>query len=447
MGRIVDLFEHERTIPLDGMGLLLGDPTGQDHASETFASWADLATAQEVGSEGVNDLAVVEIVVRYGARDFLVPVVEWSRLVAQPEGADIITGNDTALEAFEVDGNGETYLLVGRSDENRVMVKQGAGLNPAGQVTLTIRTRTVSGGILNRMIHGVGQRHFLALQADQDARPTPSDGLRYNGINVGAAVNSDGVTWYPSGDRPRSTTVKTWFEFGESSFDPLTGIWDVSDNWIVVDGSQSSHINFSANWDGPWSSPYDSATHKYARIRLADGSLIVRRVGISGGPINRQWIPLTEQYVDGSAYRASPYTARTAFDFTPSEFRLLRWEWEWAGASYDDVIDGETYRQRVEKIVSAQSIVGSPEQTRSSVQWATRRFGPVWSLRANRERGLDASRTTAMWGNGANSNDVRMAVQFESSDAADVTPITHIRFIERAAGSQSVTGWLRSYVL
>ncbi len=446
MTRIIDAFEHERVLPVEGMGLLLGDPTETLLDRSIFGTWATLATSQEIGEASVSDPGTVQFYVRVGADRFLVPIVDWARLTAQPTNAVISTGNGTAMRAYLEDGGPDTWILVGRSDGNIPLVQHGEDVNPAGQVTVSILPVTVSGGLLHRMIHGTGQRHLIVMQTDQDARPLAPVGIRYNGVAPDATDIGGGTVWYPSGSRVRSPTLKTWFAFGEAVYNVLTGIWVVADSWFIFDQGDPD-ITFGAHWDGPWqASGYVAGGHHYARFRAADGSWIRRRVGAHPGGTDREWIPLTEQYVNGSGYRAEPYTARTAFDFHPDEWRLLLWQWEWDGDDYVDTIDGRTYRERSEIVVSADSIMGSPEQTRSATQWATRRAGPVWRLRADRKWGMQAART-AEFSNGGSATNLHMAVQFESSGAAVVEPITHIRFVERAANGASAKGWLRSFVL
>lgn len=451
MSQIVDLFDHERVLPIQGMGTLLGDPktTELDGLTGPWSSFA--AGAAEVGEASISSIAVAEFEIRVGEDAFVVPIVPWSRLPTQSSG--IALQNNTSVRAYRRGDGPDKYILVGRSDAGIPMMQQGSGYDPgAGNHRVSLWITELDGGLIDRMIHGTGQRHLLVMQCDQDAEPAdPPHGtdLRYHGQEPIASSLSSGEVWYPSGNRGRSSSVKTWFAFGETVYDNLNGLWRTQSAWHKFDQADRANIRFGRNWDGPWEDGnYVVGAHRYARWRYADGSFAIRYIGTDGGDHHREWVPLTEQYVNASAYRSQPYTARTAFNFDPSEWRWLRWEWEWDGYEGEIASLGTTYQDRVEAVIAAASIVPSVQQTRTTA-WATRYHGAVWNLRAQRAlEGMQVSRTPAGTLQGGWAGDLRMAVQFETSDPASVAPpITHIRFVERGQGSTSANGWLRTFVL
>lgn len=455
MASIVDLFDHERAIDLNGYGLLLGDPTDVTLDGVTLNNWSAVATAGEIGEVGANGTNVAQLTIRAAGTDFIVPATDWYRVAAQSNGAAISVGNGSAVRAYERGGDGSKWLLVGRTDSNIPLVQQGEGFAPAGAVRVDVIVTEMSGGLVDRMIHGLGQRHLLCMQCDQDARPAaPPHGtdLRYTGVNPIASALSSGEVWYPSGNRGKSSTVKTWFAFGEAVFDDIRGVWVVRDVWRVVDGADANNIAFGRNWDGPWqtSEGYVVGGHHYARVRHADGSFLVRRIGTDGGPLQREWVPLTEQYVNGSAYRAEPYTVRTAFDFDPAEWNLLKFEWEWDETAGTD-LEGQiaaldpVYQDRIEKIIDARSIVPSVQQTRRNDQFATYYHGAAWRLDFYRSTGMNAIRKDDAPGNSNDVHNFQVAWQFETSGATVAPPITHARFISR--GNTTARGWLRTFVL
>ena len=455
MTRIIDLWEHDNAIALEGYGLLLGEPTTVALDGVLASSWdAAFTTAGSIGEVGASGTNVAQLEIELAGTKFVCQVTPWYRLAAQADGATISEGNGTAVRAYEEDGDGSVYILVGRTVNNIPLVQKGDGFAPSGSVRADASIVTMSGGLVDRMVHSLGQRHLLCMQSDQDARPNaPPHGtdLRYTGVNPIASALSSGEVWYPSGNRGKSATVKTWFAFGEAVFDDVRGVWVVRDVWRVVDGADENNILFGKNWDGPWQTGgYVVGGHHYARIRHVDGSFLVRRIGTDGGPLQREWVPLTEQYVDGSAYRAEPYTVRTAFDFDPAEWNLLKFEWEWDETAGTD-LEGQiasldpVYQDRVEKIIDARSIVPSVEQARMNNQFATYYHGAAWRLDFFRRTGLNAIRKND---GPSNSNDVHnfeVSWQFETSTATVAPPITHARFISR--GNTTARGWLRTFVL
>ena len=446
MSQFEQIFDHERLLGLSALGLLVGDEITTLTDSVTVSSWAGLAASVEVGEVSLGDTNISQFLIEVDGRMFLVPIYDWSILVPQPAGSNISTGNGTALTAYEVGAPPNVNILVGKSDGNIPLMQAGAGLNPSGSVQIRLHSVTTSGGLLDRLLATTGQRQLICMQCDQNARPAPpphGSDLRHNGKQPAAAALSTGEVWWPAGQRSRSLTVRTWFAFGEAVYDNLLGIWKVGAAWYVVDQSDRANIQFARNWDDLWGgSDYVVGGHYYARLRRPDGSYIIRFIGVDGGGHTRRWVPLTEQYVNGSAYPYEPYVVRTAFDFHPSEWNFLLWEWEWESNS--DVVDGVTYYRKAEQVVRAQSVVGSPERVRSARTRTIPKFGPTWFVRVNGAQAMMVARQSHY--NTANDG-WNALVQFESSSSTDGAPITHLRFIERGSSLLSTTGWLRTRVI
>ena len=446
MGLFNDTFLHKTIWGADGFSPLLGNSERILVDSLTTSSWTDIsAVCVDLGETSISDhySAFLEILV--DGKFFVVRRYDWALLTPQSAGAAISEGNNTALRAYERDGTVGVYILVGRSEGGIPLIQQGAGINPTGAVRIELYRTEYDGGWLDFALQTTGQRQLICMQCDQDARPNPpphGTDLRHNGREPVAAALSTGEVWYPSGRRIRSLTTKTWFAFGEAVYDNLLGVWKVSSAWYLADQSDRLAIQFGRNWDGPWTdSAYVVGAHRYARIRRADSSLTVRFIGVDGSGHSLRWVPLSEQYVDGGAYPYEPYTARLGFNLHPAEWDFLRFEWEWESNS--DVVDGNTYYRRAEKIVSAQSVVGSPQLGRVAATRVTPKFGPTWFIRVTGWGGMVAERQSHY--NTANDG-FNALVQFESSDTTESEPITHIRFIERGTGQLSAAGWLRTFV-
>ena len=443
---ITDIFEHKRRIPPGGMGSLIGDIERGLFDVVTTSAWSDIASESiDVGESAIDNLNAIELDIEIDGKIFIVPIYEWTSLTPQSAGDTISTGNNTALQAHEQDGTAGVYILVGRSEGNIPLIQQGAGFNPTGAVRIELNTTVAKGGIIDRLLEGTGQRQLIVMQCDQDAEPAPpphGTDLRHNGKQPTAAVLSTGEVWWPAGNRTRSLTVKTWFAFGEAVYNTLLGIWEVTAAWYIVDQSDRVNVRFGRNWDGLWGAgDYVTGSDRYARIRRADGSHIVRYIGVDGAGHDKRWIPLTEQTIDGSSAAYEPYAVRTNFEFHPDEWDLIRFEWEWTASSEE--VDGVTYYRKVSDIIPASDIVGSPQQPRSAASRVAGNNANSWMLVANSNTGMHAIRQAGFTGGLVG---MVIALQFESSSATDHEPITHIRLLERASSQLSVTGILRTYV-
>ena len=447
MSIITQIFEHKRPIALGGMGSLIGDIERGQIDVVTTNAWVDIASASiEIGETSLANINIAEFDIVLDGKTFIVPIYDWTALTPQSSGTAISTGNSTALRAYERDGNAGVYILIGRSDGNIPLIQQGEGLNPSGNVRIELYTTETTGGLIDRLINGTGQRQLIVMQCDQDARPNPpphGTDLRHNGKEPVAATLSTGEVWWPSGNRIRSLTTKTWFAFGEAVYDNLQGIWRVVAAWYILDQSDRTNIQFSRNWFGPWGTgDYVAGADNYARIRRSDGSYIVRHIGVDGAGNDKRLIPLTEQYIDGSSQAYEPYTVRTNFDLHPSEWDFMVFEWSWANASSD--VDGITYYRKVSAEIPAADIIGSPMQTRTATSRIAGNSANSWTIVANSNSGMHAIRQAPL---PTGLTGMAFSFQFESSDSSDHEPITHIRLLERQSSSLSTTGWFRTYVI
>ena len=441
------LFVHKDPTTLDFLSAYFGETTSTIHDAITLSTWASIATtASDIGNTAVTNTNIVQIRLLLDGKTFIVPIYQWSTLTPQAADTAISTGNGTAIRCYEEDGNVGTYVLVGRSDRNVPLLQQGEGLNPSGTVRVELYVVERQGGPIDRLLESTGQRQLIAMQCDQDARPNPpphGTDLRHNGRQPVAATLSTGEVWWPSGNRIRSLTTKTWFAFGEAVYDNLQGIWRVVAAWYIMDSSDRTNIQFARNWDGPWGTDdYIVGQDRYARIRRVDGSYIIRFIGVDGTGHDKRLIPLTEQYIDGSAALYEPYTVRTNFDLHPSEWDFIVMEWSWASSNSD--VDGVTYYRKITTVVPTRDIIGSPMQTRSSASRTAGNSANSWQVVANSETGMYAIRQAGL---NRGLTGMVFAMQFESSDASDHEPITHLRLLERGSNSLSTLGWFRTYVI
>ena len=439
-------WEHKDEAELDFFSGLLGEITVTLHDRITLSSWGSIASqATDVGGTAVTNTNILQLRLVLAGKTFIVPIYPWSTLVPQPADQAISTGNRTAMKCYEADGDVDTYILVGRSDRNIPLLQQGAGLNPSGSVPVDLHVCVHDGGPIDRLIESTGQRQLICMQCDQDARPNPpphGTDLRHNGREPAASALSTGEVWWPSGSRQRSFTTKTWFAFGEAVYDNLQGIWRVDAAWYVVDSADRVNIQFAGNWDGPWGTDdYITGYDRYARLRRADWSYIIRFIGTDGAGHDKRWIPLTEQFVSANDYGYSPYTARCNFELHPDEWDHLRFEWEWESISSD--LGGVTYHRKASCIVPASDIVGSVQTARDRRNRTPGSNATSWFMVANQAEGMHAIRQAAF---SDSYGGIALAVQFESSSTTDNAPISHIVMLQRGNTHLNTEGTLRTYV-
>ena len=439
------LFVHKDPTTLNYLSAYFGVTDETIHDAITLSAWSSIATtASDIGNTAVTNTHIVQLRLKLDNKTFIIPIYQWSTLIPQAADTAISTGNGTAIRCYEEDGNEGIYVLVGRSDRNVPLLQQGAGLNPSGSVRVELYVVERTGGPIDRLLESTGQRQLIAMQCDQDARPNPpphGTDLRHNGRDPAASTLSTGEVWWPSGNRIRSLTTKTWFAFGEAVYNNLIGIWEVVAAWYILDSSDRTNIQFARNWNGPWGTDdYIVGQDRYARIRRSDGSYIVRFIGTDGAGHDNRWIPLTEQYINNAHYGYEPFAVRTNFEFHPSEWNHLRFEWSWEDSSDD--IDGVTYYRKVSTIVPASDIVGSPMKARTATSRITSSNATSWTLVANSEDGMHAIRQA---GFPSGLTGWTATLQYESSSTSEHEPITHIRIIDR--GTLSTNGWLRTYVI
>ena len=441
------LFVHKDPTTLDFLSAYFGVTEATIHDAITLSAWSSIATtASDIGNTAVTNTNIVQIRLLLDSKTFVVPIYQWSTITPQAADTAISTGNGTAIRCYEEDGNEGTYVLVGRSDRNVPLLQQGAGLNPSGAVRVELYVVERQGGPIDRLLESTGQRQLICMQCDQDARPNPpphGTDLRHNGREPVASTLSTGEVWWPSGNRIRSLTTKTWFAFGEAVYNNLLGIWEVTAAWYIVDSSDRTNIQFARNWDGPWGTDdYIVGQDRYARIRRIDGSYIVRFIGTDGAGHDKEWVPLSEQYISGNDYGYTPYTARLNFEFHPSEWQHLRFEWSWESST--SVLDGVTYYRKASCIIPASDIVGSVQTARNRAARTAGSNATTWFMVVNQGEGMHAIRQSGFSDSFAG---IALAVQFESSSTTDNDPITHIVMLQRGNTHLYETGWLRTYVL
>ena len=443
------LFVHKDATTLDFMSAYFGETSipSLPHDAITLSAWSSIATtASDIGNTAVTNTHIVQLQLNLAGRTFIVPIQQWSTLVPQAADTAISTGNNTAMRCYEQDGQVGTYILVGRSDRNVPLLQQGEGLNPSGSVRVELYVVERGRGPIDRLLESTGQRQLICMQCDQDARPNPpphGTDLRHNGRDPAAATLSTGEVWWPSGNRIRSLSTKTWFAFGEAVYNNLIGIWEVTAAWYVVDSSDRVNVQFARNWDGPFGTDdYIVGQDRYARIRRVDGSLIVRFIGTDGAGHEKRWIPLSEQYISANDYGYTPYTARLNFEFHPEEWNHVLLEWEWEGSSSD--INSVTYYRKASYIIPAEDIVGSVQTARDRTTRTAGNQATSWFVLVNSETGMHAIRQA---GFSDNLTGIALAFQFESSSTTDNTPIDHIVMLQRGNTHLSTTGWFRTRVL
>ena len=449
MAQLRDIFEHERLIPLETQGALLGDTSIYLLGSGTASSISDLGSAFRPTDIPIDVDSVDELTLRLtdAVGDFTVPMFNWTSLDGADPGDTLSEAQGTGIRAYAA-GSSSEWVLVGRTEGNQVLVQAGTYTH-SSSVNVAVHTKQLLGGLLDfRLRASVGRRRVCMVARSPTRPETPGSAPHDNGRTL-RQVTVSGVTWYQAGRAVPGGTAQLWLAFGESVYDSVRGQWAVQSTWLLVNTSNTAYaIEYGPAWTGPFvAETFSPAVHRYASLRTPDGHSIVRRIGNDRSSENRDWALLSETYVGGSNYRAEPYLKRTFFDFYPEDFRILRWEWEWDDLQTSEV-NGVTYRDRVDRMVAATSVVASPEMVRNRAVWVpTRARGAVWSLRAVRNQELRAARTPLIATGGSSSADYKILVQFETDESTGALPIKFIRFVEIVNGGQNVRGWLRTWVL
>ena len=421
---------------------LLGERQGSLFASGTVSGIAALGTAFLVNARAIDTGDVDAMRLRFlGPVDYEVPIYKWTGIVAAEAGDTLAENAGTGFRVYADDG---TWILVGRTEGNQLLVQNGTYASDGGSsFSIGINTIQYQGGLLDHRVDSVGARHRLCMQARSASAPANPGTPHYSGRSI-RSVTVGGVTWNQAGlyAEPGSDTL--YFAFGEAIYSTLRGRWVVQESWRVVDATDSADIQYGPSWIGPWSDPpYTYGTHEYARVRLDDGSFAVYKIGPESTSVDREWRLLTETYIDGSAYLATPYTTRTGIDFHPEEWRLMKVEFDWE--DYTATHDGVVYYDRSTGFLDPSDIIAAPIGVRSATQYEPRTVGRSWYYVINRSTGIRVGRNTASLISGG-SEQMPIAVQWEG-DASGNLPITHFRVIRRTTNSRSITGWLRHWIL
>lgn len=374
---------------------------------------------------------------------FQIAAYEWAGLDHATVGANLANILHTRRMEIHEEGGGESIYFA-RTSDNQVLIQSvDWEYDNENQFGVTLYSLEYDGGLLDHRIGAVGTRHTIAMQARNSTRPdAPGSDVDYNGRYV-ETETVGGVNWYTLNfNLTGSDTL--WFAFGEATYNIQTGRWDVADNWIVVDTTDSTNIMFAPTSTSTWVSPYAHGTHRYARIRRADGSFAIRSLLPTSQTLERKWQLLSETYIDGSDYRGEPYTTRTFFDFHPDEFRFMKVEFDWE--DYSGTTNSVVHYDRSVGFIDPADIVCAPEAGRQASAWDTKVSGPVWRFAFNRQTGTLLGRYAGSI-SGGSSNSLVMQVQFEANNATGELPIEVFRVLERTSGSSGVTGWLRIWVL
>ena len=374
---------------------------------------------------------------------FQIPSYEWAKIDQTLAGSNLANVAPTRRHQV-LDEDGNTSVYFGRTPTNQVLFQSIDWEYDNAQAFLaSLYSLEYHGGFLDHRIGSVGTRHTIAMQARNATRPdAPGSGVDYNGRYV-ETETVGGVSWYTLNfNLTGSETL--WFAFGEAVYNQSTGRWEVQDNWVVVDTTDTTNVNFAPTSEGTWTSPYIHNTHNYARIRRADGSFTIRNLLPTSQTLEREWQLLSETYISGSEYRAEPYTTRLFFDFHPDEFRLMKVSFDWE--NYSDTTNGVLHYDRTTGFIDPSDIVCAPEGDRLSSRWDTKTHGPTWRWQFVRDGAAYLSRFADDISGGA-AHDLTMQVQFEANNSTGDLPIEVFRVMERTVGSRSVTGWLRIWVL
>lgn len=378
---------------------------------------------------------------------FQIIAYEWAAIGQWTAGVSLSGAADFRRKEIR-DQDGETSVYFGRTSSNQVLIQSvDWEFDTAQPFLVSLHSIEYDGGLLDHRIGAVGTRHTIVMQARNATRPTLPTGsqVKYNGRYVETAMLAGGINWYTLNNSLTGTDT-LWFIFGEATYNIQTGRWEVQDSWIVVDTTDRTNVTFSHAQSGPWASTgYDHSQHNYARIRRADGSFAIRSLTPTSQTLEREWQLLSETYIDGSDYRAEPYTTRLFFDLHPDEFRLMKVSFDWE--NYSDDISGVTYYDRCTGFIDPNDIVIAAEADRLPSAWDTKRHGPTWRWQFIRDGSAHLTRFADNISGGAAHNMI-FQCQFEnSSTTGGAPPATHWRVLERTTGSDDITGWIRIWVL
>ena len=421
---------------------LLGERQGTLFASGTVSGIAALGTAFLVNARAIDTGDVDAMRLRFlGPVDYEVPIYKWTGIVAAAAGDTLAENAGTGFRVYADNG---TWILVGRTEGNQLLVQNGTYNSDGGSsFSIGINTIQYQGGLMDHRIDSVGARHRLCMQARSASVPANPGTPHYAGRSI-RSVTVGGVTWNQAGlyTEPGSDTL--YFAFGEAVYSTLRGRWVVQQSWRVVDATDSADIQYGPSWIGPWSDPpYAYGTHEYARVRLDDGSFAVYKIGPEATSVDREWRLLTETYIDGDAALSKPYTTRTGLDFHPTEWRKMKVSFDWQ--AFSDTHDGVVYYDRSHGFLDPSDILVAPIGVRSESAFEPRTSGRSWLYIINRSSDIRLGRTKNALPGGS-STQLPIAVQWEG-DASGNLPITHFRVIRRTTASAGITGWLRHWVL
>ena len=399
---------------------------------------ADLGNAFQPSQKALDVPATDGIRITVPNHEFDLPVYLWTALRSASAGNTLSESQGTGQRVYSDDGS--VWILVGRTTGNHVLVQTGTYTYTSGTAfSVGILTTEFQGGLLDHRLDAVGARRSIVMEAFNSSRPGLPVGVHDTGRSV-FSVTVNGVTWNQAGKFLLTGSTTRWFAFGESVYEPLQGRWIVEDSWQIVNGGQAANIQFGGSWVGPWiDPPYVFGTHIFARVRRPDGTFVVYSIKPSPRPLEREWKLLSQTYVGGSPYRATPYTTTLAFDFVPSEWKLMKVEWEW------EDFTSTAGRDKTFGFLDPSDIIVAPIGVRSSVQFEPRLAGQTWTLSCRRNDGISLARSSDSIESGHTENLTAM-IQFES-DANGGPPATVVRFIERGGGCARVDGWLRLWVL
>lgn len=417
---------------------LLGDSQQTVFASATANGIASLRNAFQPTTLPIDVNGVDSITLTLLSTAFIIPIYKWTELRNAASGNTLGENSGTGLKVY--DSSGTYWILVGKTKGNNILVQTGNWSTTESTFVVRVDITRFLGGLLDHRIDSNGVEHRFVMQANSSSTPNSPGKPHYNGKRLADVWESGSVLWRQAG--LYSGLTITHLAFGSARYDTLSARWIVSDNWQIIDVTDSTLINFAPTWTGNWVHPYVFADHKYARIRRENGAFSVYALSPEVSAVGRDWQLLSETYINGSNYAAEPYTTPLNFDLIPSDWRIIKFSWDWADRS--SVISGETYYDRGAALMDINDLVIMPQQTRDRTEFAGRTSGALLFDITRYDIKLVRSGEIVPFGA---ANRLGMNCYFETNDSNSNNPPAKVfRIHGRHNSSRTITGWLRTWV-